>query len=526
MRKILFSIAAVSILASCSTDLLDRGPLDKYSEQNVWKDSTLINLYVGNIYAGMSATYDEAGNWLMGCITDEAESARTFHQSHQVNTGQYGPSDNVYSEYWTECYTQARKCNTLLERMSDAPLSAGLKQRMSGEAHFLRALAYIQLYERFGRFPIIDKVLSLEDETTVQRAKDEDCVKFILADLDKATQLLPPSYNSANLGRATSWAALALKSRFLLNQHRDAEAAEAAFAVIDSKKYSLFPDFLTLFNPENDNNTEIIFDKQYASGISGQIHDVDTYENSPFFTGFSSAITCPTQNLVDAFEMKDGLSWDKSPLYNAAKPYENRDPRFYATVLHDGYQWMNEKVDMKKGSKFNRASGSGSSPTGYFLRKFLNPKFDARVAANNANFQNCPIIRLAEIYLIYAEAKWNSGDAEEARKYVNKLRTRAGIPEIEAAAFTFASLQHERFVELAFEGQRWFDIRRWNQGAEKIGGKIFGTDIQDTPGGRTYTRFEVESRFFQPKMYLFPIPLSEINKYPAGTPLAQNPDWN
>ncbi len=99
----------------------------------------------------------------------------------------------MYSEYWTDCYIQARKCNTLLERVSDAPLSAGLKQRMSGEAYFLRALAHMQLYERFGRFPIIDKVLSLEDETTVQRAKDEDCVKFILADLDKAAQLLPPS---------------------------------------------------------------------------------------------------------------------------------------------------------------------------------------------------------------------------------------------------------------------------------------------------------------------------------------------
>lgn len=526
MRKILFFILPLSILASCSTDLLDRGPLDKYSEQNVWKDSTLINLYVGNIYAGMETTYDEGGDWLMGCITDEAESARTFHLSQQINTGQYGPSNDVYSTYWTGCYTQARKCNTLLERISSAPVSEGLGQRMRGEAYFLRAMAYIQLYERFGRFPIIDKVLSLADETTIPRGKDEDCIQFILADLDQAAQLLPPSYNAANLGRATSWAAIAIKSRFLLNRHRDTEAAAAAFAVIDSKQYDLFPNFLTLFNPENDNNIEIIFDKQYASGISGQIHQLDTYENSPFFTGFSSAITCPTQNLVDAFEMKDGLPWDQSPYYDAARPYENRDPRFYATVLYDGYLWMNEKVDMKKGSKFNRASGSGSSPTGYFLRKFLNPRFDTRVTNNNANFQNCPVMRLAEVYLIYAEAKWNLGDPEEARKYVNKLRVRAGMPEITAAAFTFASLQHERFVELALEGQRWFDIRRWNQGAEKIGGKIFGTDIQDTPAGRTYTRFEVESRFFQPKMYLFPVPLSEINKYPAGTPLEQNPDWN
>lgn len=527
MKRYFILICFLSVFgASCSDNILDRGPLDKYSEQNVWKDSTLINLYLGNIYAGMLTTYDEGGSFLMACLTDEAESARTFHTSQQVNLGQYNPSNNIYSEYWTTCYQQARKCNMLLERLPGAAISEGLKQRMTGEARLLRALAYMQLYDRFGRFPIISKVMTLDDETTVPRAKEEDCVKFILTDFDEAAKLLPLSYNAANLGRATSWAALALKSRFLLNQRRDAEAAEAALAVINSKQYDLFPDFMTLFNPENDNNKEIIFDKQYASGISGQSHSLDTYETSTFFTGFASGITCPTQNLVDAFEMKDGLAWDKSPLYSAAKPYDNRDPRFYATVMYDGCQWMGEKVDMKKGSKFNRASGSGSSPTNYFLRKFLNPKYDHKNTNGNANFQNCAIIRLAEVYLIYAEAKWNLGATEDARTYVNKLRTRAGMPNIAAADFTFAKLQNERFVELAMEGQRWFDIRRWKAGPAKLGGVITGMDIVDGPGGRVYNRINVETRVFAEKMYLFPVPLSEINRYPAGTPLDQNPLWN
>lgn len=527
MKKIAIYISVLITLGACNKNILDRGPLDKYSDQNVWKDMALVNMFVANIYANMKTPYDEVkgGNWMMANITDEAISSRTFHDSRLINTLQYNEADDVYKDVWDDGFKNIRKCNLLLSKIPEITAADNVKRQLKGEAHFLRAFTNLDIYMHFGRFPITDKVLALEDETTIPRSTAADCIKFILADLDTAGTLLPEKYGPADLGRATRWAAVAIRSRFLLNLERYQEASDSSLKVINSKQYSLFPDYQTLFNPENDNNSEIIFDKQYGSAISKQTHDMDTYESSTFYTGFASAITCPTQNLVDAFEMKDGLSWDKSPLYNTAKPYDNRDPRFYATVMYDGISWMGETVDMKKGSKFNRATGSGSSPTSYFLRKFLNPKYDHKNPNNIANFQNCAIIRLADVYLIYAEAQFKLGHPEEARKYVNLVRQRVKMPDITAADFSFSSIQHERQVELAMEGQRWYDIRRWKKGQDLIGAKIYGIDIQDGTGGRKYVRMEVEQRKFEDKMYLFPIPLSERLKYPASNPLEQNQGW-
>jgi len=509
---------------SCTKTALDKAPLDKYSDENVWKDVSLTNLFINSIYANMHTIYDDAGDWLMGCITDEAEAGRTFVASQQINTGEYSAADNIYSEYYTDGFANIRKCNLLLQNLPKVPASDDVKKRMRGEAFFHRAFASIDIYMRFGRFPIVDKVLTLNDESTIPRGKDEDCVKFMLSDLDSAINLLPQSYTSAtDKGRATKGAAYAIKSRLLLNLERYQEASDAAEEVM-KLGYSLFPNYQTLFNPENDNNSEIIFDKQFGSEQSGQVHDLDLYENSSYFTGFSSGITCPTQNLVDAFEMTDGLPWNESPLYNPQKPYENKDPRFYATVMYDGAEWMGKTIDMKKGSLFNKSSGSGSAPTNYFMRKFLNPKYDFQTG-NNPNYQNAPIIRLAEIYLIYAECQFQLGHADVALTYVNKIRERVNMPDIMPAKFTFQSIMHEREVELALEGQRWFDIKRWKKGSELIGTDIYGMDITDAAGVRSYKRFLVETRVFDPKMYLFPIPLSEINKYPASKPLEQNPEW-
>jgi starch-binding outer membrane protein, SusD/RagB family len=525
MKKnlLIYTIALSVVALSCSKDVLNKAPLDKYSDQNVWSDPALTNLFINSIYANMHTVYDDGSGWLMASITDEAEAGRTFVASQKINTGQYSSADGIYSEYYQDGFENIRKCNLLLQNLPKVPASDDIKKRMKGEAFFHRAFASIDIYMRFGRFPIIDKVLSLTDESTISRGADADCIKFILKDLDSAVNLLPVQYTSVDKGRATKGAAYAIKSRLLLNLERYQESSDAAEEVM-KLGYSLFNNYQTLFNPENDNNVEIIFDKQYGSEQSAQTHDLDVYENSPYFTGFSSGITCPTQNLVDAFEMKDGLPWNESPLYNAEKPYENKDPRFYATVIYDGMQWMGKTIDMKKGSLFNKSSGSGSAPTNYFMRKFLNPKYDFETG-NNPNYQNCPVIRLAEIYLIYAECQFQLGHIDVARTYVNKIRERVNMPDIKADNFIFESIMHEREVELALEGQRWFDIKRWKKGAEFIGADIYGMDITDAGGVRSYNRFLVEKRAFDPKMYLFPIPLSEINKYPSSSPLEQNPGW-
>ncbi len=222
----------------------------------------------------------------------------------------------------------------------------------------------------------------------------------MLHDLDTAASLLPVQYyDASDIGRATKGAALGMQCRILLNKKNYPDAANAAKAVMDLGVYSLFPDYEGIFYPENDDNQEVIFNKEYGSDQSMQVHNLDYYENSSFFTGFGSPEDVPTQNLVDQYLMTDGLPWDQSPLYDPAHPYDNRDPRLHASIIYDGTTWLGLPIDMEKGSAFNPSTVSPSL-TGYMLRKFLNPGFI--FYGNNLNYQNCVVLRLAEIYLNYA----------------------------------------------------------------------------------------------------------------------------
>ena len=244
-----------------------------------------------------------------------------------------------------------------------------------------------------------------------------------------------------------------------------------------------------------------------------------------FFTGFSSLIDCPTQNMVDNYEMTNGKTTAESGSYDPQHPYANRDPRFYASILYDGASWIGNTMDMTKGSKYNPSSRP--TPTGYMLRKFLNPAY-AFNESSNINYQNCIMLRLAEIYLNYAEAEFKLGNVEQARIYVNKIRSRKGVemPEIPAGQMTWDKYVRERTVELAFEGQRWDDIRRWEQGPQLIGADIKSMLVQQKDGARVYTVTSLEKRYFDARMYYFPIPKDELNKYPAGKVLEQNSGWD
>ncbi|WP_143307200.1 RagB/SusD family nutrient uptake outer membrane protein [Chitinophaga vietnamensis] len=523
MKKIsAYLLLVMGVLSACNKDFLNKGPLNLYSDANIWKDSALISRVLLQSYSGIHSIYDDAGNWMPCDITDEAKSARVFHQCNLVNAGQYSASDGLYADVWTGTYTNVRNCNVILSHLNDMPLSDAGKQQVKGEALFLRALHYLDLYYTFGRFPIIDKVLSLNDELAVQRGTDDDCVKFLLNDLNTAATLLPASYPASALGRATKYAAIGMKCRLLLNRKDYAGAAAAAKEVIDKGNYSLFPDYGAMFFPENDDNKEVIFNKEFGGDQSGQTHSLDLYDNAAFFTGFSSLVECPTQNLVDQYLMKDGQPWDASPLYDAAHPYANRDPRLAASIMHDGATWMNTNMDMKLGSAINPSTRS-TAITGYMLRKFLNPHYV--FYGNNTNYQNCIMLRLGEIYLNYAECQLKLGNAEEARIYINLLRRRANMPDVSAGQLTWDLYVRERTVELAFEGQRWNDIRRWGTGATMIGAAINAVKITETGGVRSYTRVQLEQRYFDPKMYYFPIPQTQLQKYPAGKVLEQNPGW-
>lgn len=510
----------VIVTGGCDGHFLDLKPKAKLSDETVWQSPTLIKRFIAGIYSNIISIYDSPTG-LMMYYTDLGEANRSYLWAQKVNKAQYNAASNIYEGIWTRGYQAIRQCNIALEKLPDAPIDDVLKKRLMGEARFLRAYFYLQIYLHFGRFPIVKKSLSLNDKLTIPRASKEKCINFMVNDLNRAAKLLPVSYSTKNIGRATKGAAYAYKAWLLLNVKNYEGARDAAEDVMDLHKYSIFPDFSTLFLPKNDNNQAIIFDKQYAGDQSGQTQLFTTYMVPRVFSGFAGAIANPSQNLVDIFEMKDGLSWKKSPLYDPHHPYRNRDPRFYSTIMYDGSKFRGETINMIKGSVYN--PNTAGSVTGYYIRKFLNP--DYSYAANISNYENADLMRYAQVILMYAEAQYKLGAKGIARTYINKLRAKRGMPSIKAGNFTFDDIIYGWTAEMAFEGKRFYNIRRWGLGPELLGGKLYGIVVKEQNGIRTYTRTVVENRVFKKKMYWWPIPLSVLQKYPKGKRLEQNPGW-
>jgi starch-binding outer membrane protein, SusD/RagB family len=532
---IIFPLIVLLAGSACQKHFLDNAPLTQYSDANVWQDSSLITRFVDNIYGNIISNYDFiAYTGLLASITDESKvnNPGSYITDNLVNTGQYTAASNIFDSYWAGSSTPAgvymnvRNCNLFLAHLGTMPLSAATKNQLTGEVRFLRAYNYQFLYSLFGPFPIIDTVLGIGNNGLYsQRASNDSCIAFILADYNAAAAVLPQQYFAPqDIGRATQGAALGMECRLLLNQKRYSDAAAAAQAVMNLGIYSLFPDYEGMFYPQNDDNSEVIFNKEYGGDLSGQVNNVDLSENTSFFSGYFGLQDCPTQNLVDQYEMTDGLPYTQSPLYDSTHPYANRDPRLAASILYDSSFWLGNVMDMTAGSFYNPIGDETS--TGYMLRKFLNPNY--LFYGNNTNYQNCIILRLAEIYLDYAECELQLGNAEEARTYVNLLRERPGVnmPDIATGQMTWDAYVRERTVELAFEGERFEDIRRWGMGPQLIGAAIYGMEVTHVGNVHQYQRVLVQQRYFDPKMYLFPIPLAELTKYPAGQVLTQNPGWN
>ncbi len=512
----------LTVLGSCSKDILDSKPLTSYSDATLWQDSTLVKLYLTYIYSTVPSEYDAPDN-LLACLTDEGANNRSFEPSVTVNQAQYN-AGNVPYNTWTPYYNAIRQCNVFLSKINSVPQSAALKSRMAGEVHFLRALYYHYLHNYYGNFPIITSPLGLSDPALfTPKSSDDSCINFILADCDSAISLLPVKYAAADVGRATQGAAWALKTRVNLYAGRWQAASDAAEKVMGLGIYGLFPDYQGIFLPANEENKEVIFDKQYVADATGLTNSFDAYNGPPNLTAFSSGVNDPTQNLVDLYEMTDGTPFDWNNPVEAAQPYANRDPRMNASVIHDSTVWQGQIADMKPGSVWSPLSRP--SATGYYLAKMMNPNFvyvGGTIAGNN----NFILFRYAELLLNYAEAQYKLGNTEVARTYVNMIRARPSVnmPPISAANFTFDSYVHERRVELAFEGLRLWDINRWKQGPPYRGSDIYGVSITGT-SPRTYSRIKIETRvFLDPKMYLFPIPQTEIDKYPNHS-LAQSAGW-
>ena len=514
---------AILFLGSCSDDFLDRFPLDRESTETFWLTEADALAAATGCYAGWWSDYSVL---YFDCASDNAFNPFPW-EGYQVQASGVATPQQTGASFFG--YGNITRFNDFLENISRPTMNEDLRKRLTAEVRFLRAFDYFIKVNLYGDVPLVTEVLDPSD-ANLPRTPRAEVVQFIIDELAAAAADLPVSYSGSDVGRITKGAALSLKARMELFDYRFSESAATSSQVMELG-YSLVPEFREIFYYTNQNNPEVILDVQYLANLRSTWVIGVLPPNS---SGGWASIN-PTQSLVDAFEMINGRPIDDSESgYDPEDPYNNRDPRLDATIVYPG-AWYEGKYfnsidpDDPHGDFY---APYGRSKTGYNPRKYVD---DLSLYPNMWDTgMNSIVIRYAEVLLMYAEAKIESNSIDQSvYDAINKVRTRAGMPEVDQTIYNNQStlrelIRRERRVELALEGLRWFDIVRWQIGEEVMPGMVYGArlgsvDPENGALSLTDTRIEVENRVFDPaKNYLWPIPQSVIDATPA---IDQNPNY-
>lgn len=529
-------VLAVGLLFSSCNDTLDIDPNDSYSDATVWQDQNLIKMFVNDQYGALIGSNDF---YRYSFFSDESYQKYNDNGCNYVRENIL-TSDNIGAvsdllNYWNTGYRYLYNLNLFFTNIQTSDVDDEFKQTMIGEMKFIRAFIYFRLIRSYGGVPIIEEVFDINsDWSGVKRNSYDECVDYIIKDLDEVITVLPDRPSERN--RASANAARALKSRVLLyaasplnNPSNDREkwqkAADAAKELFD-KGYSLSDNYRDMFFDVT--NDEYIFAKEYSETYS---HWAGRNTASPGDGGFGFAT--PTQNMVDAYETIDGeipildtKTGEVNPnsIYDPKNPYKNRDPRFYDCIYYNGSTSIEGRVveTYQDGADMQTQD---MTLTGYYLRKFVDES--EPVSESYHYTMPYPFFRLAEIYLNYAEAEYHLGNEDVAREYVNKVRARKSVnmPPIDETGSTLLErIYHERQIELAFEGHRFFDLRRWRI-ADK--NPLYGLIINKTEDGFSYERFMVSlasrETDWKDAFFLLPIHYQEIQK--SNNSLEQNPGY-
>ncbi|MDR3218725.1 MAG: RagB/SusD family nutrient uptake outer membrane protein [Dysgonamonadaceae bacterium] len=584
-------------MISC-LDALNDTPVDLNDAEYVFTDSIRAEAFINSLTNekpdGVSASYNRLqGNAMLASATDEATHVSTNKSSTnaawKMSAGNWGPSNMRYyrssdgagevgSWFRWGGYYGIRRANVALDglQMMRTPIygSAYFVNRLKGEAIFHKAISHFWLFQKWGGIPIIDRTYTDDENLSIPRSSVEETVNYIIHLCNEAYELFPDvSYSGNESGRYDRGAALALKSRVLLyaasplyngsgfdnknnplvcygntNRERWRIAAEAAKDLINLGWH-------TLYTGNVGDSPQVAYQKLFYTWSStnnreyvivGRLRQPnrDT-ENDNFPDGFTNASggTCPSQEMVDAYEMSDGTVFDWNNPVHQTNPYTGRDPRFYASIIYHGATYArfanssNYTFDMRENGK-NR-SGNAATTTGYYLNKFMDYTNANPVSGSGSVQHEWVYFRYAEALLNYAEAaneyegpnyKVSGADITPVDA-INHIRARAGMPDV---ATTFANrgitlnqqtlrdlIRNERRVELAFEEHRYYDVRRW---MIVENGNIHGLKITGEANLPKFERVEVEKKIFrQDRDYFFPIPYLEtiVNKS-----LEQNPGWS
>jgi len=501
MKRIIYllfqGIISFIVLTACDS-WLDVDPSDKFSVDTFWKTEE-------HATAGLSGCYNALLPWRdthffeFDMITSNAMPYNESNGTQAIGKGEHLSTTALIATLWTNCYKGIGRTNTFLDNISGVTMDESSRNRMIGEAKFLRAFYYQNLVDKFGGVPLIISAPNAEEQAALPRDSKEAVVEQILKDLTEAAPLLPESYSGADLGRVTKGAALALKARVLLYNERWAEAAVAAKAVMDLGVYSLFNDYRHFFSEANKHNSEVIFN------VESSLPDFQTTHDNTIFRLNRPA---PLKELVDKYQMIDGKSINESPLYDPDKPYENRDPRLHYTITVIGYPY-NGKLITKE----------DVMTTGYGMKKYTSYDDDETIALVERSAFNSILIRYAEVLLTYAEAQNEaSGPDQSVYDALNQVRQREGVemPKVEPGLSKEQlreAIRLERRIELALEGLYYSDILRWKTAEVENKGAMHDAD-----------NIEIVIRNFRPdRDYLWPIPYNQTVLNPN---LTQNPNWD
>ena len=597
-------LLTIVILFSSCTDVLDMAPDGNMQMDEVLSDPDKVEAMVNTLYSNIPLKgysyffFDPAvvacsdDGWSsedsQGQLVDQFYKDNTSAGSHPMRDYHDGHGANT-NAYWSRYWQQIRLCSQFLELIDGAAVNNEADRgRFKAEARVMRAFFYMELIKWFGKLPVLDQTVPFDtDFSTMTRQPVYEVAKQIVADCDAAIAepTLPWRIDTeANGGRATKALACALKTEAMLfaasplhneGQNYWEEAYKIAKESVEQLKSNGYELFTTCTQPNVFGTGPAAAFRQLVNqnmDFSGTPRDRETIyqaRSGGLFVWHIGYIgsnmpntykcgTCPTQELVDAFETIDGIpvldlkrpyldenhlvpNYNKAnTLYKTNDPYANRDPRFYETVLYNGskIRWDNKEVTVETfiggahAPSFD-VTNRVSSRTGYYHSKMVTPGASGTNQINNANWK---FYRLGGVLLNLAEAAAEAGHAADAISAVNEVRARSGMPDLPAGLSQeelILRVRNERRIELAWEEDRYFDLRRWQtpDGNLSETGKWFTAMVitKNSDGSFTYTRRNISSSprgGWQTKDLLLPLPLSEASLLESVTGQKwQNTGW-
>ena len=537
-RVLVYMLAGMALVGTSCSDFLDTIPNDALSPSTTWQTEADAEKFLIGCYDGWA---DETGILYWDCASDFGFNFHIHEGFRNVGNGGMTASNQV-TDYYK--FGMIRRCNDFLTNIQNIEFAdAKKKDNMIGQVKMIRAYTYFNMNWLYGGVPIIDSYETAE-EAQVPRNTEEDVKKYIYDELDAAIPLLNDI--PAASGYIAKGTALALKMRSALYYNDFQRAKEAAKAIIDLGQYELDPSFENLFMVSGQNSKEIIAAVQHDENLYANGTIATMYNNAD--GGWSSMV--PTKNLIDAYEMSNGLTKDEAGSgYDETHPFANRDPRMAMTVLCPGMDWIGiggatviNTLDKELDGKSNPnhpSTANNSSKTGLTWAKYLNPM------AQYGDIWSCKaqtiIFRYAEVLLTYAEAENElNGPSAEIYGMLDQIRTRAGMPKVDQGKYSSKEtlrelIRRERSIELAGEGLRRADILRWKDASGKmVAETVLNIPLNSFTGTINYVETDpykravisgvelVESREFAPHNRYLPIKQDALDK---NKQLKQNDDY-